>query len=152
MCDTVDSSDEEDTVGAFIPKAHVVDTDRSINNKKSFGTDEIDRSVQNISNVGKSMVINKGTIKDAQNDSDVLFANFQGTEVQNKSVSAQNVRGEYDKSENIIYCESLSDKNSDDIEDRNSLSYMAKDVQNLYLLNFDDSDVSIGEEEVDLYI
>ena len=49
----------------------------------------------------------------------------------------------------MIFTYIISAKDSDDIEDENSLMYMAKDVQNVDVLNFDDSDVSIGEEEED---
>ena len=146
MCGTVDSSDEESTVGDTVPN-----TPTLYNNKISIRTEDIVDAVENNANVSKNE-IRRGDVDHVPNNNDIIFTDFRRTGEIDQSHPVHNVHGESKKSANMIFTYSVSDKDADDIEDKNSLMYMAKDVQNVDLLNFDDSDVSIGEEEEDLFI
>ena len=146
MCGTVDTSDEESTVSNSVP-----DVPTPHNNMISKRTENIVDAVQNNSNVIENDVCSEDVLN-VPSINDIFFTDLRRNGEIDLSYPVQNVHGESKESENMTFIYSASDKDSDDIEDINSLMYMAKEVQNVDLLNFDDSDVSIGEEEEDLFM
>ena len=83
---------------------------------------------------------------------DNTFTDLRKNEEGGKTNTVQNVLGEFQQivEENII--DSASDTDSNVSEDENSVSYIADRVQKVDLLNFDDSDVSIADNEEEDFI
>ena len=83
---------------------------------------------------------------------DNTFTNLRKNEESGKTNAVQNVLGEFQQivEEHII--DSASDTESNMSEDENSLSYIADRVEKVDLLNFDDSDVSIADDEEEDFI
>ena len=125
MCGIVDSSDEESTVSNIVP-----------NEPTPYNKNEVCSE----------------DVLDVSKNNDIFFTDVSRFGEIEQSHPVQNVHDESKKSENMTFIYSASEKDSDEIEDKNSLMYMTRDVQNVDLLNFDDSDVSIGEEEEDLFL
>ena len=78
---------------------------------------------------------------------DMTFANFHGMEQVRINFTVQNVHGEINQTKEVNFSDSEEETECDPTEDENSVTYIAKHVEKLDLLNFDDSDVSISDEE-----
>ena len=64
----------------------------------------------------------------------------------------QNIQGNVDGEKNNDFIDSASDEESVCTENTNSISYIAKNVERIDELNFDDSDISIVDDDQDVFI
>ena len=81
-------------------------------------------------------------------DNDTITAHYNGTDKYNLCVPAQNIQGNFDGEKNNDFIDSASDEESADCaENTNSISYIARDVEKIDELNFDDSDISIVDDD-----
>ena len=109
-------------------------------NDQSTNTDSTKVTEANLKNV---YVQNVGT------HSDTTFTNYHEKEKNEFCITVQNVQGESPQNYENIFIGSTSDYESDDSDEEGSVSYIAQHVEKIDLLNFDDSDVSIAEEDYD---
>ena len=79
--------------------------------------------------------------------SDTVTTDFQKQEAQVQTVPVQNICGILNpvSKESFIY--NTSDDKIDFDDNSDSVSYVARDVEQIDCLNFDDSDVSIDEDD-----
>lgn len=85
-------------------------------------------------------------VQDVPEVIDTFHPTGTGTEVDRKSIAVQEVHGEFAESMELNFINGQSETEYEYNCDRDSESYIAVDVEKLDNLNFDDSDVSLGEE------
>ena len=78
---------------------------------------------------------------------DTTVTNYHVLEKNGKSFPVQNVHAEIEENTDDYIIDSISDLEPDCKEDKNSVTYIASHVEKVDLLNFDDSDVSISDED-----
>ena len=81
---------------------------------------------------------------------DTIATNYHQTEQNEFDILVQKVHGESPKNLEDIFMDSTSDTDMVDSEDENSVGYIAEHVEKVDLLDFDDSDVSIVDEDYDV--
>ena len=75
------------------------------------------------------------------------FTDFQKTEKYEKSITVEKVHGKLKGNAEDNFSDSASEYESDCCDKENSVVYIATYVEKVDELNFDDSDVSIVEED-----
>ena len=95
----------------------------------------------NIEQVSKLDVVNVGEV------CDMSFTDFQKTEKNENSNTVEIVHGKLQGNTEDNFSDSGSEYESDSGQKENSVAYIANYVEKVDALNFDDSDVSIVEED-----
>ena len=95
----------------------------------------------NIKQVSKLDVVNVGEV------CDMSFTDFQKTEKNENSNTVEIVHGKLQGNTEDNFSDSGSEYESDSGQKENSVAYIANYVEKVDALNFDDSDVSIVEED-----
>ena len=78
---------------------------------------------------------------------DTSFTNFHGMDKHGINFAVQNVHGEISQNKEVNISDREEETESDPSDNENSVTYIARHVEKIDLLNFDDSDVSISDEE-----
>ena len=86
-------------------------------------------------------------VQDVPEVIDTFHPTGTGTEVDRKSIAVQEVHGEFAESMELNFINGQSETEYEYNCDRDSESYIAADVEKLDNLNFDDSDVSIDDDD-----
>ena len=139
------SSEEEDTPCTKTSEINVRTCAKKRNNISKSTVGQVDDSLH-CSTVNEQVLEN---IDNAVLKKDIRFANYQQTEEQKLFVSVQDVHGESKTNTDENFIENMSEEETEDFEDKNSAVYIAKHVENIDNLNFDDSDVSIDDSDND---
>ena len=95
----------------------------------------------NTEQVSKLDIVNVGEV------CDMSFTDFQRTEKYENANTVENVHGKLQGNEEDNVSDSASEYESDSGEKENSVVYIANYVEKVDELNFDDSDVSIVDED-----
>ena len=137
----LDSSDDEMDVDNTTTATHTVQvtTDRSVQHFNS------DQNLNTVRTVEKSVP----TIEELNvlGHVDTEITNYQQTDTQDQTVPVQNVRFSFDPVVKTSFIGMASEEDSYFDDNSDSISYVGRDEEYIDSLNFDDSDISIDEDD-----
>ena len=107
------------------------------------GTDHTVREESTVQKYSESKVSDKNE-NNVPVSIDTFASSNPGTEMDEFSNAAQKLKGELEKK--IEFIDGMWENEYESVRDIDPESYIALDVERLDNLNFDDSDVSLGEE------
>ena len=90
-----------------------------------------------------SIVDENNVVKNCDNS----FTNYRQEEILEQDISVHNVHGESKHNIEHSIIDSASEGECDSSDDENSVTYIAKRVEKLDQINFDDSDISIDSDD-----
>ena len=137
ICGIIDSSDEDTPVAG------------SSSTVRTVQPSTVHTNAQNKDDVGTSITVEKDHT--VMQNSDTFSTNYHGTGSHDSNLLVQNIQGGFNKEEKSELYDDVSDVESDYVDNIDSISYIANDVEKIDELNFDDSDISIVDEDYDTY-